>query len=153
MTESKPLMEMDPAPSEQSTQSRMFSSGLSAPGQSKGHFCLSFCEPVLIFSFNFFLNLFLILQKAFNALCHSTHLYGRRLVLEWADTEETLEALRRRTAEHFHGNSCCPGTAPPGTAPPGMRCGLAGRCWSLRMRQRQEASRPGLCLTALPVSC
>ncbi|NXJ29184.1 RBM19 protein, partial [Dicrurus megarhynchus] len=41
-------------------------------------------------------------KKAFNALCHSTHLYGRRLVLEWADTEETLEALRRRTATHFH---------------------------------------------------
>ncbi|NWU19058.1 RBM19 protein, partial [Dyaphorophyia castanea] len=41
-------------------------------------------------------------KKAFSALCHSTHLYGRRLVLEWADTEETLEALRRRTAEHFH---------------------------------------------------
>lgn len=128
MTESKPLMEMDPAPSEQSTQSRMFSSGLSAPGQREGHFCLSSCEPVLIFSFNFFLIFFLILQKAFNALCHSTHLYGRRLVLEWADTEETLEALHRRTAEHFHGNSCCPGTAPPGTAPPGTRCGLAGRC-------------------------
>lgn len=58
MTESKPLMEMDPAPSEQSTQSRMFSSGLSAPGQREGHFCLSSCEPVLIFSFNFFFNLF-----------------------------------------------------------------------------------------------
>ncbi|KAF4790017.1 putative RNA-binding protein 19 [Turdus rufiventris] len=41
-------------------------------------------------------------KKAFNALCHSTHLYGRRLVLEWADTEETLEALRRKTAQHFH---------------------------------------------------
>ncbi|XP_019394888.1 PREDICTED: probable RNA-binding protein 19 [Crocodylus porosus] len=44
-------------------------------------------------------------KKAFNALCHSTHLYGRRLVLEWADTEETVEALRRKTAEHFHGFS------------------------------------------------
>ncbi|XP_025048849.1 probable RNA-binding protein 19 isoform X3 [Alligator sinensis] len=44
-------------------------------------------------------------KKAFNALCHSTHLYGRRLVLEWADTEETVEALRRKTAEHFHGSS------------------------------------------------
>lgn len=44
------------------------------------------------------------LQRAFNALCHSTHLYGRRLVLEWADTEETVEALRRKTAQHFHGN-------------------------------------------------
>uniref|UniRef100_A0A7M4EJP2 Probable RNA-binding protein 19 n=1 Tax=Crocodylus porosus TaxID=8502 RepID=A0A7M4EJP2_CROPO len=43
-------------------------------------------------------------KKAFNALCHSTHLYGRRLVLEWADTEETVEALRRKTAEHFHGH-------------------------------------------------
>ncbi|NWS67894.1 RBM19 protein, partial [Crotophaga sulcirostris] len=41
-------------------------------------------------------------KKAFNALCHSTHLYGRRLVLEWADTEETVEALRRKTADHFH---------------------------------------------------
>ncbi|EOB07252.1 Putative RNA-binding protein 19 [Anas platyrhynchos] len=44
-------------------------------------------------------------DKAFNALCHSTHLYGRRLVLEWADTEEsTVEALRRKTADHFHGS-------------------------------------------------
>ncbi|XP_065594818.1 probable RNA-binding protein 19 isoform X2 [Cyrtonyx montezumae] len=41
-------------------------------------------------------------KKAFNALCHSTHLYGRRLVLEWADVEETVEALRQRTADHFH---------------------------------------------------
>ncbi|XP_035803873.2 probable RNA-binding protein 19 isoform X2 [Amphiprion ocellaris] len=41
-------------------------------------------------------------KKAFAALCHSTHLYGRRLVLEWADAEETVETLRRKTAEHFH---------------------------------------------------
>ncbi|XP_026574436.1 probable RNA-binding protein 19 [Pseudonaja textilis] len=41
-------------------------------------------------------------KRAFGALCHSTHLYGRRLVLEWADSEETVEALRRKTAEHFH---------------------------------------------------
>ncbi|XP_044304866.1 probable RNA-binding protein 19 isoform X1 [Varanus komodoensis] len=41
-------------------------------------------------------------KRAFSALCHSTHLYGRRLVLEWADPEETVEALRWRTAEHFH---------------------------------------------------
>ncbi|MFT7804987.1 putative RNA-binding protein 19 [Arapaima gigas] len=41
-------------------------------------------------------------KKAFSTLCHSTHLYGRRLVLEWADAEETVEALRRKTAEHFH---------------------------------------------------
>ncbi|XP_077417240.1 putative RNA-binding protein 19 [Vanacampus margaritifer] len=44
-------------------------------------------------------------KKAFAALCHSTHLYGRRLVLEWADTEETVETLRRKTAEHFHVES------------------------------------------------
>uniref|UniRef100_A0AAY4C3X6 Probable RNA-binding protein 19 n=1 Tax=Denticeps clupeoides TaxID=299321 RepID=A0AAY4C3X6_9TELE len=42
-------------------------------------------------------------KKAFKALCHSTHLYGRRLVLEWADTEESVDALRRKTAQHFHG--------------------------------------------------
>ncbi|XP_073438658.1 probable RNA-binding protein 19 [Dendrobates tinctorius] len=42
-------------------------------------------------------------KRAFNALCHSTHLYGRRLVLEWADTEESVEALRRKTAEQYHG--------------------------------------------------
>uniref|UniRef100_A0A8C4H962 Probable RNA-binding protein 19 n=1 Tax=Dicentrarchus labrax TaxID=13489 RepID=A0A8C4H962_DICLA len=41
-------------------------------------------------------------KKAFAALCHSTHLYGRRLVLEWADAEDTVETLRRKTAEHFH---------------------------------------------------
>ncbi|XP_059844270.1 probable RNA-binding protein 19 isoform X1 [Hypanus sabinus] len=41
-------------------------------------------------------------KKAFNALCHSTHLYGRRLVLEWADSEDTLETLRKRTAAHYH---------------------------------------------------
>ncbi|TRY69821.1 hypothetical protein DNTS_000594 [Danionella cerebrum] len=42
-------------------------------------------------------------KKAFRALCHSTHLYGRKLVLEWADAEETVDDLRRKTAEHFHG--------------------------------------------------
>ncbi|CAL8347969.1 unnamed protein product [Lota lota] len=41
-------------------------------------------------------------KKAFAALCHSTHLYGRRLVLEWADGEDAVETLRRKTAEHYH---------------------------------------------------
>ncbi|KAI0235220.1 putative RNA-binding protein 19 [Lamellibrachia satsuma] len=41
-------------------------------------------------------------KRAFNALCHSTHLYGRRLVLEWADSAESVEQLRRKTADHFH---------------------------------------------------
>ncbi|XP_072004096.1 probable RNA-binding protein 19 [Engystomops pustulosus] len=42
-------------------------------------------------------------KRAFNALCHSTHLYGRRLVLEWADTEDSVEALRRKTAAQYQG--------------------------------------------------
>ncbi|XP_053983354.1 probable RNA-binding protein 19 [Hylaeus volcanicus] len=41
-------------------------------------------------------------KKAFKALCQSTHLYGRRLVLEWAQTEEGVEDIRKRTAKHFH---------------------------------------------------
>lgn len=40
-------------------------------------------------------------QKAFDKLCHSTHLYGRRLVLEWASQEETLEELRKRTSTQY----------------------------------------------------
>jgi multiple RNA-binding domain-containing protein 1 len=40
-------------------------------------------------------------KKAFNALCQSTHLYGRRLVLEWAAAEDGVETLRKRTADHF----------------------------------------------------
>jgi multiple RNA-binding domain-containing protein 1 len=39
--------------------------------------------------------------KAFDKLCHSTHLYGRRLVLEWASQEETLEELRKRTLTQY----------------------------------------------------
>ncbi|CAG9786817.1 unnamed protein product [Diatraea saccharalis] len=44
-------------------------------------------------------------KSAFEALCHSTHLYGRRLVLEWADQtdeNEDITALRKRTAEKFN---------------------------------------------------
>ncbi len=36
------------------------------------------------------------------SLCQSTHLYGRRLVLEWAQSaDDDLEQLRKRTAERF----------------------------------------------------
>lgn len=40
-------------------------------------------------------------KKAMDALCQSTHLYGRRLVLEWATVgdEDNVEALRKRTAQ------------------------------------------------------
>ena len=41
-------------------------------------------------------------KRAFESLCQSTHLYGRRLVLEWAKEEESVEMIRKRTAEHFH---------------------------------------------------
>ncbi|XP_058794674.1 probable RNA-binding protein 19 [Phymastichus coffea] len=44
-------------------------------------------------------------NRAFKALCQSTHLYGRRLVLEWAQTEEGIEDIRKRTAKHFHEES------------------------------------------------
>ncbi|MCP9264594.1 hypothetical protein DINM_022706 [Dirofilaria immitis] len=37
-------------------------------------------------------------RRAFNALVHSTHFYGRRLVLEWAKPNSNLEELRE---------SCC----------------------------------------------
>ena len=43
-------------------------------------------------------------KQAFDALHHSTHLYGRRLVLEWAAEDESVEEIRKRTAQHF-GNS------------------------------------------------
>lgn len=35
------------------------------------------------------------------ALCQSTHFLGRRLVLEWAQNEEDVDLLRKRTAQHF----------------------------------------------------
>lgn len=37
-------------------------------------------------------------------MSQSTHLYGRRLVLEWAAAEDGIEELRKRTAEHFHAS-------------------------------------------------
>ncbi|XP_022219150.2 probable RNA-binding protein 19 [Drosophila obscura] len=42
-------------------------------------------------------------KRAFDALSASTHLYGRRLVLEWAshDDQNDLEELRKRTAARF----------------------------------------------------
>lgn len=39
-------------------------------------------------------------KNAFNALHYSTHLYGRRLVLEWASSEENVGEIRKRTAQH-----------------------------------------------------
>ena len=46
---------------------------------------------------------FLTKQEAKNAFetLSSTHLYGRHLVLEWANGEESVEALRARTAKTY----------------------------------------------------
>jgi len=41
-------------------------------------------------------------KTAFQALCQSTHLYGRRLVLEWAEEDESIQTLRHKTAQHYH---------------------------------------------------
>ncbi|XP_060520539.1 probable RNA-binding protein 19 [Cylas formicarius] len=40
-------------------------------------------------------------KAAFEALGGSTHLYGRRLVLEWASGDQGVEEIRKRTSEHF----------------------------------------------------
>ena len=42
--------------------------------------------------------------SAFESLCGSTHLYGRRLVLEWADEEESVADIRKRTARYYESN-------------------------------------------------
>ena len=34
-----------------------------------------------------------------------THLYGRRLVVEWAEADEGLDELREKTAAKFHGDN------------------------------------------------
>lgn len=44
-------------------------------------------------------------KGAFDALHHSTHLYGRRLVLEWAATEEDVTEIRKRTAKDVGGGT------------------------------------------------
>lgn len=44
-------------------------------------------------------------KKAMEELSGSTHLYGRRLVLEWEEQEETLDSLRKRTADQFNAGS------------------------------------------------
>ncbi|XP_035911634.1 probable RNA-binding protein 19 [Anopheles stephensi] len=50
--------------------------------------------------------------RAFNTLGRSTHLYGRRLVLEWAAPDNDVEELRKRTADQFgHGGSSAKRTA------------------------------------------
>ena len=40
-------------------------------------------------------------KRAFNALCLSTHLYGRRLVLEWAEDDDSVDMLQQKTAKGF----------------------------------------------------
>ena len=40
-------------------------------------------------------------KRAFDSLRHSTHLYGRRLVLEWAAMEESVSNIRAKTSRYF----------------------------------------------------
>ncbi|KAK6637952.1 hypothetical protein RUM44_008375 [Polyplax serrata] len=44
-------------------------------------------------------------KQAFAALSESTHIYGRRLVLEWAAIDEDVETLREKTAHQFKAGS------------------------------------------------
>jgi len=43
-------------------------------------------------------------KVAMESMCHSTHLYGRRLVLEWAQTGENLDEMRKRTADQYQSS-------------------------------------------------
>ncbi|CAJ0931508.1 unnamed protein product, partial [Mesorhabditis belari] len=43
-------------------------------------------------------------KRAFESLVHSTHLYGRRLVLEWAKDDDTVEEMRTKTSTRYSGN-------------------------------------------------
>ncbi|KAL3985712.1 RNA recognition motif family protein [Acanthocheilonema viteae] len=43
-------------------------------------------------------------RRAFNGLVHSTHFYGRRLVLEWAKPDSSLEELREKAAANVSSN-------------------------------------------------
>ncbi|KHJ87889.1 hypothetical protein OESDEN_12326, partial [Oesophagostomum dentatum] len=40
-------------------------------------------------------------KRAFESLVHSTHIYGRRLVLEWAKNDDSVQEMREKTAEKF----------------------------------------------------
>lgn len=45
-------------------------------------------------------------KKAYEALSQSTHLYGRRLVLEWASlNDDDVEEIRKRTATEFYAST------------------------------------------------
>ena len=41
-------------------------------------------------------------RSAFESLYDSTHLYGRRLVLEWADADDSVDDIRAKTAQRFY---------------------------------------------------
>uniref|UniRef100_T1HN71 RRM domain-containing protein n=1 Tax=Rhodnius prolixus TaxID=13249 RepID=T1HN71_RHOPR len=42
-------------------------------------------------------------RRAMKTLCQSTHLFGRRLVLEWAQPDQDVNTIMKATAKHFHG--------------------------------------------------
>ena len=70
-----------------------------------------------------------------------THLYGRRLVVEWAENEEGLDELRDKTASKFEKDA----------APVKARVLSGGR---LRNPQSDYAALPSLsCLSRLQTCC
>lgn len=44
-------------------------------------------------------------KRAFDNLGRSTHLYGRRLVLEWAEVEENVSDIRQKTSRYFNSDN------------------------------------------------
>lgn len=55
------------------------------------------------------------------------HLYGRRLVLEWAEEEGGLDELRAKTAAKYRGEEELAGVAAAGEGPAGAARGGAKR--------------------------
>uniref|UniRef100_A0A183CMS9 Uncharacterized protein n=1 Tax=Globodera pallida TaxID=36090 RepID=A0A183CMS9_GLOPA len=78
--------------------------------------------------------------SAMDALVHSTHLYGRRLVLEWANQSEDVEEKRLRTTKRM---ALAPDVAGEEkrvrTAEEGADAdGVASACRSSFQRERQS---------------
>lgn len=63
------------------------------------------CNREKLYSIFLLISIRIFSQKAFKALCQSTHLYGRRLVLEWAQADEGIEEIRKRTAKYFYNGN------------------------------------------------
>lgn len=72
-------------------------------------------------------------QEARNAMeaVQGAHLYGRRLVLEWAEEEGGLDELRAKTAAKYRGEAELEGAAAPAAAEPAQQ----------RQKKRQKTKK------------